>query len=237
MLCRFGVLTILLVALAALSYSSSNQQVVRALEQVLRRDITNPRDPNGLYLRIVPASPTETEKGKFQLVEISSKPARVKNIFMRELRARAVEPVIDVKSLFEKGKLKTVSVKESTLEGVMDAENLERMLSELKATKNMRIKVRVTEEGKMVLEGVLTLLKVNNPFEAVCQAEVRDGCLYLRIDELKVNGIGAPGFLVSRLEKQINPVVEPKDLPFNPRIRTVRIHRGLIYLNMTPPKP
>lgn len=237
MLHRFGVLIVFLVALAALSYPSSHQQVVKALEQVLRRDVTNPKDQNGLYLNIVPASPNETEKGKFQLVEISSKPARVRNIFLRELKARAVEPVIDVKSLFEKGKLRTVSVKESTLEGVMDAENLERILSELKATKNMRIKVRVTEEGKAVLEGVLTLLKVNNPFEAVCQVEVRDGCLYLRIDELRVNGVRAPGFLVSRLEKQINPVVEPKDLPFNPKIKSVKIHRGFIYLNMTPPKP
>lgn len=236
MLRRFGLLVISLITLVALSYPSSYQQVVKALEQVLRRDITNPKDQNGLYLHIVPASPEETEKGKFQLVEISSKPARVKNIFLRELKARAVEPVIDVKSLFEKGKLRTVSVKESTLEGVMDAENLERMLSELKATKNMHIKVRVTEEGKVILEGVLTLLKVNNPFEAVCQVEVRDGCLYLRINELRVNGVGAPGFLVSRLEKQINPVVEPKDLPFSPKIKTVQIHRGLIYLNMTPPK-
>jgi len=80
----------LLAALAALSLTvafGSSQRVVQALEQVLRRDITNPKDANGLHLRIVPASPEETEKGKFQLVEIASKPARIRNIFLRELRA------------------------------------------------------------------------------------------------------------------------------------------------------
>ncbi len=220
---------------AVVAIASSSQKVVQTLEQVLRRDITNPKDSNGLHLRIVPASPEETAKGKLQLVEVESKPARIKNIFLRELRARAVEPVIDVVSLYERGKLRTISVKESTLEGVMDADNFEKMLAELKATKDMRIKVQVTDDGKVVLRGILTLLRINNPFEAVCRPEAKDGCLYLRIEELRVNGVAAPAFLVSRLEKHINPVVEPKDLPFNPPIKSVRIHKGLIYLNMSPP--
>ena len=220
---------------AVVAAASSSQKVVQTLEQVLRRDITNPKDSNGLHLRIVPASPEETAKGKLQLVEVESKPARIKNIFLRELRARAVEPVIDVVALYERGKLRTISVKESTLEGVMDADNFEKMLAELKATKDMRIKVQVTDDGKVVLRGILTLLRINNPFEAVCRPEAKDGCLYLRIEELRVNGVAAPAFLVSRLEKHINPVVEPKDLPFNPPIKSVRIHKGLIYLNMSPP--
>ncbi|MCS7187865.1 MAG: LmeA family phospholipid-binding protein [Armatimonadota bacterium] len=230
---KFAIAGILLTLASAL-FANSPQKVVQTLEQVLRRDITNPKDSNGLYLRIVPASPEETAKGKLQLVEIESKPARIKNIFLRELRARAVEPVIDVAALSERGKLRTISVKESNLEGVMDAENFERMLAELKATKDMRIKVQITDDSKVVLRGVLTLLRINNPFEAVCRPEARDGCLYLKIEELRVNGVGAPAFLVSRLEKHINPVVEPKDLPFNSPIKSVRIHKGLIYVNMPP---
>jgi len=230
---------VLLAAMAVLSLTilaSSSQRVVQALEQVLRREITNPKDANGLHLRIIPASPEETEKGKFQLVEVASKPARIRNIFLREVKARAVEPVIDVSALFERGKLRTVSVKDSNLEGVMDAENLERMLAELKATKDMRIKVQITDEGKVLLSGVLTLLRINNPFEAICRAGARDGSLYLSIEELRVNNVAAPAFLVSRLEKLINPVVEPRDLPFNPKIKSVHVRQGLIYVNMTPPK-
>jgi len=229
----------LLATLTALSLTvafGSSQRVMQALEQVLRRDITNPKNTNGLFLRIVPASPEETEKGRFQLVEIASKPARIRNIFLRELRARAVEPVIDVAALLERGKLRTISVKDSTLEGVIDAGNLERMLAELKATKDMRIKVQITDDGRVVLRGVLTLLRINNPFEALCRAEVRDGCLYLSIEELRVNNVAAPAFLVSRLEKHINPVVEPNDLPFNPKIKSVHVQEGLIYVNMTPLK-
>jgi len=233
---RFIVLLATLTAFSLTVAVGSSQKVMQALEQVLRRDITNPKDANGLHLRIVPASTEETEKGKFQLVEIASKPARIRNIFLRELRVRAVEPVIDVPALLERGKLRTISVKDSTLEGVMDAENLERMLAELKATKDMRIKVKIDDEGRVVLRGVLTLLRINNPFEAICRAEVRDGCLYLSIEELRVNNVAAPTFLVSRLEKHINPVVEPKDLPFNPKIKSVHVRQGLIYVNMTPPK-
>lgn len=233
---KFRLVLIGILMAATVLVANSPQRVVQTLEQVLRREITNPKDGNGLYLRIIPASPEETAKGKLQLVEIESKPARIRNIFLRELKARAVEPVIDVAALSERGKLRTVSVKESTLEGVMDADNFERMLSELKATKDMRIKVQITDDGKIILRGVLTLLRINNPFEAVCRPEVRDNCLYLRIEELRVNGVAAPAFLVSRLEKHINPVVEPRDLPFNPPIKSVRIHQGLIYLNTSPPK-
>ncbi len=222
-------------ALATVITASSSPNVVQILEQVLRKEITNPKDSNGLNLRIVPSSPEETEKGKFQLVEVECKPAKVRSISLRELKARAVEPVIDVSALIGMWKLRTISVKESTLQGIMDADNFEKMLSELKATKDMRIKVQITEDGKLTLRGILTLLRINNPFEAVCKAEPRDNCLYLKIDELRVNGIGAPGFLVSRLERHINPVVEPKDLPFNPPIKSVRIRKGLIYLNITPP--
>ncbi len=233
---KFIVLLATMAVLSLTVLASSSQRVVQALEQILRRDITNPKDSNGLFLRIVPTSPEETEKGKFQLVEVASKPARIRNIFLREVRARAVEPVIDVSALLERGKLRTVSVKESTLEGVMDAENLERMLAELKATKDMRIKVQISDDGKVVLRGVLTLLRINNPFEAVCYAEARDDCLYLTIEELRVNNVKAPAFLVSRLEKHINPVVEPRDLPFNPKIKSVHVRQGLIYVNITPPK-
>ncbi len=236
MTCKFRLVFISILMSAAVLVASSPQKVVQTLEQVLRRDITNPKGSNGLYLRIVPDSPEETAKGKLQLVEIESKPARIRNIFLRELKAKAVEPVIDVAALSERGKLRTISVKESTLEGVMDADNFERMLAELKATKDMRIKVQITDDGKLILRGVLTLLRINNPFEAVCRPEVRDNCLYLHIEELRVNGVTAPNFLVSRLEKHINPVVEPKDLPFNPPIKSVRIHQGLIYLNTSPSK-
>ncbi len=236
MACKFRLVLISILMSAAVLAASSPQKVVQTLEQVLRKEITNPKDSSGLYLRIIPASPEETARGKLQLVEIESKPARVRNIFLRELKARAVEPVIDVSALLERSKLRTNSVKESNLEGVMDADNFERMLAELKATKDMRIKVQITDDGKVILRGVLTLLRINNPFEAVCRPEVRDDCLYLRIEELRVNGVGAPSFLVSRLEKHINPVVEPKDLPFNPPIKSVRVHQGLIYVNTPPPK-
>ncbi|MER3501823.1 MAG: hypothetical protein IMHGJWDQ_001543 [Candidatus Fervidibacter sp.] len=226
-----------LMSLALASFANPNaQRLVQALEQVLRREITNPKDPNGLYLRIVPTSPEETARGKFQLVEIASKPARIRNIFLRELRARAVEPVLEVPALLEQGKIRTVSVKESVLEGVIDEENLERMLAELKATKNMRIKVQITEDGKVVLRGTLTLLRINNPFEAVCHPEIQKGEMSLRIKELRVNGVPAPAFLLARLENTINPVVERRDLPFNAEIKSVHISQGLIYLNTTPPK-
>jgi len=149
----------------------SPQVVIHSLERVLRQTIVNPKDANGVTLRIVPASPEETAKGKFQSVEISTKPAKIKGVFLREFYGRAIEPVVDVNALLREGELKTVAVKESVMEGVMDAEALEQIFAEGKSTRPMKIKVRITDDGRIQLRGILTLLRINNPFEASLKGE------------------------------------------------------------------
>jgi hypothetical protein len=213
----------------------SPQVVIQTLERVLRQTIVNPKDANGVTLRLVPASPEETAKGKFQSVEISTKPAKIKGVFLREFYGRAIEPVVDVNALLREGELKTVAVKESVMEGVMDAEALEQIFAEGKSTRPMKIKVRITDDGRIQLRGILTLLRINNPFEAICRAEPGKDGLYVRIDELRVNGVPAPAFLRHRLEERVNPVVKRDALPFQPEIRSVRIHQQLIYVNRLPP--
>ncbi len=221
---------------SAVALSDPSHQIVQALEQLLRRDVTNPKDANGVHIRIVPASSDETAKGKLRLVEIVSKPAKIKGVFLREFRGLAVEPVVNVQALLKEGKLKTVSVKESVVEGVMDAESLEQMFAQGKSTSPMNIQVQITDDGRAVLRGKLNLLRIPNPFEAICRVEPGKDGLYVRIDELKVNGVPAPGFLRSKLEEKVNPIVERDDLPFHPEIKTVRIHHQIIYINHAQPK-
>ena len=116
----------------------------------------------------------------------------------------------------------------------MDAEALEQIFAQGKSTRSMRIKVRVTDDERVRLQGILTLLGINNPFEAVCRVEPGKDGLYVRIDELRLNGIPAPAVLRSRLEERVNPVVKREDLPFHPEIRSVRIYQQLIYVNRVP---
>lgn len=213
----------------------SPQAVTQALERVLRQTITNPKTPEEVTIRIVPASPDETVKGKFQLVQINAKLAKVKGVLLREFYARVVEPVVDVNALLREGKLKTVSAKEAVMEGIMDAEALEQIFAQGKSTRPMKIKVLVTDDGRVRLQGFLTLLHINNPFEAVCRVEPGKDGLYVRIDELRVNGVPAPAFLRRQLEERVNPVVKREELPFQPEIRTVRVYQQLIYVNRLPP--
>ncbi len=213
----------------------SPQTVTQALERVLRQTITNPKSPDEVTIHIVPASPDETVKGKFQLVQINAKPAKVKGVFLKEFYARVVEPVVDVNALLREGKLKTVSAKEAVMEGVMDAEALEQIFAQGKSTRPMKIKVRVTDDGRVHLQGILTLLRINNPFEAVCRVEPGKDGLYMRIDELRINGVPAPAFLLRKLEERVNPVVKREELPFQPEIRTVHVSQQLIYVNRLPP--
>lgn len=222
--------------ISAIALSNTDQQVIQTLEGYLRQQVTNPKDAKGVIVHVVPISPKETARGKLQLIEIASKPAKIKSVFLREFRGRVVEPVIDVNALLKEGKLRTLSVKESVVEGTMDAQAIEQIFAEGKSTRPMNIKARITDDGRVMLTGKLTLLKIDNPFEAICRMEPRKDGLYVRIDELWINRVPAPLFLRLRLEGKINPVVERSDLPFDPEIRFVRIQSGLIHVDSKPPK-
>ncbi|MCS7224769.1 MAG: hypothetical protein NZ959_09480 [Armatimonadetes bacterium] len=205
-------------------------KVATALEQHLRALIVNPSSKNGVQLEILTRSPADADQGRFQLISISSAPAQIKGVFLREFRGRVVDAVIDVPALLQRGKLRTLRAQESVVDGILDGEALEKMFALGKSTKPMKIKVEVLD-GVVKLTGVLTLIGINNPFEALCRVVPSPEGLNVIIDELRVNGIPAPAIIRSRLEKKINPVVNRDEIPFSPEFRSIRFKDGLIYVS------
>ncbi len=232
----FWKVTVLVLVSAAFSASQTSSRVALALDSYLRTLIVNPKGKNGVRIEIVGRSEGEMDQGRLQLITISSSPAQIKGVYLKEFRGRVVDAVIDVPALLQQRKLITVRVKESVVDGVLDGEALEKMFALGKSTRPMKIQVQVLNDV-VRLTGVLTLIGINNPFEALCRVISRPEGLYVMIEELKVNGIPAPGFLRSRLEKKINPVVDRNDLPFSPEIRSVRFKNGLILVSSNPEDP
>lgn len=216
--------------------SYTAEQFLRALEQYLRKRISNPKNPKDLHLRIVPTSnPRDAMHGKVALVEISSKPARVKSVTLLEFRVRVIEPVIDVRALIEEDSLRVISVKDSFCEGIMTPKSFEQMFAEGKHTKNMHIKVKFRPDKQVELTGHWTLFGINNPFRAVGRVfPARDGSVHVRFTELYFNRVPVPDWLKRHLEKKLNPVLKREDMIFNPFIRTVELRGNQMFISTRP---
>ncbi|MCS7253188.1 MAG: hypothetical protein RMK18_10770 [Armatimonadota bacterium] len=214
-------------------------KVVAALEQHLRKRISNPVDPKALHIKIVQSpSQEETAKGKFQLVEIRSSPVRIKTVNLLKFEALVIEPVVDAKMLVEDDKLVVLSVKESHCDAIFTPQSFEQIFAEGKYTKNMNIKVKFRDDNQVELTGRWTLFGINNPFRAVGKfLPAQDGSVHVRFSELYFNAVPVPEWLQRRLEGRLNPLLKPDDMIFDPIIRSVVIEGDRMLVSTKPLKP
>jgi len=216
----------------------SATQVVEALEAHLRKRISNPVNQKALHIRIVPSSdPAETAKGKFQLVEIKSSPAKIKSVMLLKFDAVIIEPIVDVELLVEKDSLKVLSVKESHCEAIFTPQSFEQIFADGKHTKNMNIKVKFRDDQQVELSGRWLLFGINNPFRAVAKFfPAQDGSVHVRISEFYFNSVPVPEWLQRRFESKLNPILKPDDMIFDPIIRSVVIEGDKMIVSTKPRK-
>ncbi|MFA4029745.1 MAG: hypothetical protein GDYSWBUE_001039 [Candidatus Fervidibacterota bacterium] len=235
-----GAVSVLLVELVcAQGGNFTAAQVVSALERHLRKRITNPIDPKNLRIKVVPSpNPEETAKGKFQLVEISGSPVRIKSVNLLKFEALVIEPTVDAKALVEDDRLIVLSVKESHCDAVFTPQSFEQLFAEGKHTKNMNIKVKFRDDQQVELTGRWTLFGINNPFRAVGRVfPAQDGSVHVRFSELYFNAVPVPEWIQRRLEARLNPLLKPEDMIFDPIIKSAVIEGDRMIVSTKPYKP
>jgi len=216
----------------------SATQVANALEAHLRKRISNPVNQKALHIKVVPSpNPAETARGKFQLVEIKSSPAKIKSVMLLKFEAVIIEPVVDVEPLMEKDSLKVLSVKESRCEAIFTPQSFEQIFADGKHTKNMNIKVKFRDDQQVELTGRWLLFGINNPFRAVARFfPAQDGSVHVRINEFYFNSVPVPEWLQRRFESKLNPILKPDDMLFDPIIRSVIIEGDKMIVSTKPQK-
>jgi len=197
---------------------TQNQKVTAALTRLLEDSIASPGGKATVTVR-----PTNrASEGYFAEIQISAKPAKVKKLRFSEVTLLARDVRVDVASLMDEGKLKTLDSK-TRLRAVVTEADLQDALAQGKRSKEMGIKVkflgdrvRVTGNwkfawfsGPAVAEGKLRLTtrhKVQFDFTTVT-----------------LNGREMPQRAKDRLAAKINPLVDYEDMPFSPPFKTIKL--------------
>lgn len=218
------------------NYTAS--QVAAALERHLHKRISCPTDPKALRIKVVPSpNPEETAKGKFQLVEISGSPVKIKSVNLLKFDALIIEPTVDAKALVEEDKLIVLSVRESHCDAIFTPKSFEQIFAEGKHTKNMNIKVKFRDGQQVELTGRWTLFGINNPFRSVGRVfPAQDGSVHVRFSELYFNAVPVPEWIQRRLEAKLNPLLKPDDMIFDPIIKSVVIEGDMMIVSTKPLK-
>ena len=211
--------------------------LVRALDDHLREQIVIPGESSELHITIQPHLDSElTKQGHLKLVEVRSKPAKVKSVYIDDLYIRVRDVRISPTHMLNLNKLLVTSSKESHIEGVLSPTGIEQIFAAGRHTKDMKIKVSFTRSRKVMMSGIWTLLGTRNPFQATSTAKPSsEGFINLHMETMTLNGVKVPRILLNKLENLVNGKLDKVDLPFNPQIRQVKITDGRMNISSKRP--
>ena len=188
------------------------------------------KSPTGAPLTIQVTPNARASQGYFDRIIIKGGPLQFKKLYLSEFALDARNVKVDVPALSSVKKIRT-SASTTALRAVISDDDLTKMLSRSKSTREMNLKVKYVGD-KMNVTGNLNYPLVNGPVTGV--AKLRQGAdhkVYLDILSLKLRGIEAPSFIKNQLYSRINPVIDYQELPFNPVFKSLKVVGNKAYLS------
>lgn len=212
--------------------ASQGEQVIANLGGKLRWRFTNPQDPKGAEVKIIPyEDPKNSAKGRFKTIILRSTPAAIKKMPVESIDMRADDVTIDVTRLFKNDEIATVKCAKTRLEAVVSEDNLNTLFARGKSTKDMHLKASFVD-GKVRITGQWKLFMFKGPIETVGKlALTKDNNLNFDMESLKMNNAEAPDSVKKQFMSRINPVVEFSDLPFQPKVSTITFRGHKVHVS------
>ena len=212
---------------AAPALDANDKKVTAQVESLLRRLVKNPNG-GGVNISVVPN--VRASQGYFDRISIKGAPLKFKKLYVSEFALDARNVKINVPDLTSAKKIRT-SRSTTTLRAVISEDDLTRMLASGKNTRSMGLRVKYVGD-KMRVTGNLNYGLINGPVTGL--AKLRQGAnhkVYLDILSLKLRGVESPGFVKNQFSNRINPVIDYRDLPFNPPFKTLKVVGNKAYLS------
>ena len=212
---------------AAPALDAQDIKVTNQVTGLLKKMIKN---PSGGPVTIQVSPNARASEGYFDRIVIKGAPLQFKKLYLSEFALDARNVKVDVPALTSAKKIRT-SRSTTILRAVISEDDLTKMLSRSKSTRDMNLKVKYVGD-KMRVTGTLNYTLVNGPVSGV--AKLRQGAdhkVYLDILSLKLRGVEAPGFVKNQFSNRINPVIDYQDLPFNPPFKTLKVVGNKAYLS------
>jgi len=210
---------VLLVLSGALpARAADGKTVVRALETALRAKI---KSPNGtLKISVKPSA--RAGEGYFSEIKISARPAQIKKFRFSELALTARDVRIDVNKLLRNQEIITLQTKTQLRAKVSEAD-LTRVLAQGKSTAPLSLKVKFLKD-RIRIAGNWNWTWFRGPVVGVGKLRVASSQLYFDLISLRLNNREVPSALRDKVDARLNPILDYRDLPFQPRFRAVKFN-------------
>jgi len=224
--------TLLMLSEVRVSAKTTAELVVEKVENKIRSRFTNPENPKQAEIKIIPyENEALTAQGRLKTVVIRSTPAMIKKVPAEQISMRADDVRIDVKRLLKEDDLVTISTARTEVEAIISESNLDALFARGRHTKDMKLKTKF-EDGKVRISGYWKLFMFKGPIETVGRLVITpDNNLNYELDSLKLNDREAPASVKKQFMQRLNPVVEFNDLPFKPRIRSIKFKGDKVYVS------
>jgi hypothetical protein len=203
----------------ASALDAQDQRVAQALTRALRARVSSPG--RAVNIQVTPTS--RSDAGYFSQIVISGRPAKVKKLQISELDLRARNVRVDVRHLLSTGEVRTLSSR-TTLRAVVSESDLTRLLGQGKRTRDMGLRVKYIDGGRMRVTGNLNYTLLNGPVTGIAKLRLAAGSkVHLDILSLQLRGHEVPQFVKDQFASRINPVIDYQDLPFQPQFKGLSI--------------
>ena len=214
-------------AQAGPTLDAADTRIVNRVDVLLRRFIKNP-DGGPVSIKLVPTD--RASEGYFSSVTISSKPVKLKKLYVSEAHLTSKNVKVQIAPLWGEDKVRTTKA-QTQMRVVISEDDLTKTLSQGRATRDMKLKVKFVGD-KMSVTGQLNYSLLNGPVAGTAKLrQSADHKVFLDILSLKLRGVEVPAFVKSQFSSRINPVIDYNDLPFNPPFKTLKVVGNKAYLS------
>jgi hypothetical protein len=175
-------------------------------------------EPPLMRLDVVP----DIYDGGYARVSVYAQQAAVGGMRIEEMWIRLVGASFDPADI-RAGRLKVLQVRDSGVFGRLNLPNIEAFLRQQGAIRDVRLtqdEDTVIASGTLLLDGVPAQVRIKGLFQVYGEPEIT-----FHIQAVVVNGLPLPTFVVDRLERQLNPVVDFRSWPVPFKIRSFRATR------------
>lgn len=176
-------------------------------------------DPPQMRMDVVP----DIYEGGYARVSVYAQQAAVSGMRIDEMWIRLVGASFDPAEI-RAGRLKVLQVRDSGVFGRLNLLNIEAFLRQQGTIRDVRLtqdEDAVIASGTLLIDGVPAQVRMKGLFQVYGEPEIT-----FHIQAVAVNGMPLPTFVVDRLERQLNPVVDFRSWPVPFRIRSFRATPG-----------
>lgn len=214
-----------LLLVCSLAWALTSQQVTTRI----RNKINSKWRTTNLKVNVTPFSEADTQKGRFKAVTVTANSVCIGDVRLTGVNISATDVTLDLDQLVRKNQVVTTRRKSGHFMARLSEADLNKALAYKKnSIKDLHA---VLDGGRVVFTGTYKLgfgahLRLEGRLETPDHYKVN-----LVPTKASVNGIRLPSGVLTTVLKKVNPLLDFRKVPLNPRIEKIEITNGVLTMS------